>query len=512
MSRKPELLTLVILDDSSEDASRLVHRLRSSGFAAIAQQVQTEKEYRAALTARVNIVFAEASAARLSARRALDILREVNPDVPFIVLSRSSDEEIGLESLISDATDVVLKSRLDLAGSAVRRALRDARNKIEQKNLEDRLRLSEKMSTLGRLASGMAHDLNNILMVIMADASLALRTRDLPLDVSDNLQDIQHAAGSAAALTRQLLKFGRPQPVQVRCIDLNNVVSNLATMLCRLMGEAVLLQFDLTPHELHTHADANMIEQVVLNLVINARDSLSTHGQITVETFHCTLSAQQARKIIGGTEGDFVGLRVVDYGSGIAEKDLPRIFDPFFSTKDADRGTGLGLSTVLRIVQQHGGFIHVQSEIGVGTTFEIFLQAAPFSSHHEPSPAAEQPKGGTETILIVEDDPTLRRLAGLALVRHGYNVLQASDANGALRTWAEQARRIDLLITDVVLPGGISGVDLATQLHDCQRCLKIIFMSGFQPQGFTPTEHMFIQKPCDVPQLVRTVRECLDKK
>jgi two-component system cell cycle sensor histidine kinase/response regulator CckA len=512
MSSKPEPLTIIVVDDSSEDASRLVQRLKTAGFAPIGQQVETEREYRVALTAKVDAVFADATASRLSARRALDILRDMNPDVPFIVLSRSSEEEVGLESLINEATDVVLKNRLDLAGSAVRRALREARSKIEQKNLEDRLRLSEKMDTLGRLASGVAHDFNNILMVIMADANLALLTPDLPPDASENLKNIQHSAGSAAALTRQLLKFGRPQPLRARPIDLNDVVSNLATMLCRLIGEAVPIQFNLAPEKVLTQADENMIEQVILNLVINARDSLSSHGQIAVETFQCTLSAQEASKILGGVEGDFVGLRVIDNGSGIAEKDLPRIFDPFFTTKDADAGSGLGLSTVLRIVQEHQGFIHVHSGVAAGTTIEVFLPPAPASSNPGPLPAPTQTKGGTETILLVEDDPTLRRLASLALVRHGYNVVQASDANAALHAWAEQARRVDLLITDVVLPAGISGVDLAAQLRDCQHSLKVIFMSGFQPPAIAPTEHMFIQKPCDVPRLVRTVRECLDKR
>jgi signal transduction histidine kinase len=513
MSRKPEPLSIVVLDDSAEDVSRLIQRLKSAGFEPSGQQVETELELRAALTAKVNVVFADVCASRLSAQRTLDILGELKVDVPFILLSKSSGEEVGLATLAKEATDVLLKSRLDLAGPAVWRALREGKRKLECQNLEDRLRQSEKMETLGRLTSGVAHDFNNILMAILADANLALGTEDLPNEVAENLKDIQHSAGSAAALTRQLLKFGRPEPLQSRRVDLNDVVSNLATMLGRLIGEAVPLQFNLAPHELPTEADANMLEQVVLNLVINARDAVSSHGQITIETFQCTLSAQQVNKIHGGRKGDFVGLRVIDNGPGIAERDLPRIFEPFFTTKGSEQGTGLGLSTVLRIVQQHHGFIHVHSKVRVGTTFEVFLQSAPLRLTMETvTPPLAEPKGGTETVLIVEDDPTVRRLVGLALVRYGYNVLQAADAATALRAWSERPQRVDLLITDVVLPGGLSGVDLAAQLRDCQRCLKVIFMSGFQPQGFTLAEHTFIQKPSDVPQLIRTVRECLDKK
>jgi PAS domain S-box-containing protein len=386
----------------------------------------------------------------------------------------------------------------------------------EQRRLEEALRQSQKMEAIGQLAGGVAHDFNNILTVILAHAALIALQGGLPDAAREGLEGIRAAAERAANLTRQLLLFSRREVLQPRDLDLNEVVTNLANMLQRIIGEDVRLELHLHPTPLWTHADAGMLDQVLLNLAVNARDAMPDGGQLIIEATACELSAEAAAALPDATPGHYVGFRVSDTGCGIPPEILPRIFEPFFTTKEPGRGTGLGLATVFGIVHQHRGFLRVASEPGRGTTFEVFLPAltetpaAVASADSRPAP-----RGGSETILLVEDDSELRSLTRAMLEDHGYRVLEAPDGPAALALWRQHREAVALLLTDLVMPGGVNGRDLARRLRADRPQLKVVYTSGYSADLAGREWHpgpgeTFLQKPWSVARLLETVRQCLD--
>jgi CheY-like chemotaxis protein len=372
------------------------------------------------------------------------------------------------------------------------------------------------MEAIGQLAGGVAHDFNNILAAMMMQADLASQTDGIPEEASHYLDDLKGSAERAANLTRQLLAFSRRQVMQPRDVDLNVIVTGLARMLQRTVGEDVRLQLNLASRPLGTHADAGMLDQVVLNLVVNARDAMPDGGCLYLETLEKTLVSGEADTVTHLATGRYVCLRVTDTGTGIPPDVLAHIFEPFFTTKEPGKGTGLGLSTVFGIVKQHNGSIAVESEPGKGTSFQIYLPALTGAVRTAAElDAVAKPRGGTETILLVEDDSAVRLLSGVLLERHGYRVLMARDGHEAQRVWEEHRSSIKLLLTDIVMPGGISGRDLAARLrlHDPQ--LRIIYTSGYSAEIagrelILQEGQNFLQKPARPKQLLETVRRILD--
>ena len=388
----------------------------------------------------------------------------------------------------------------------------------ERLRMEEQLRQSQKMDAIGQLAGGVAHDFNNILAMILLQAELTGETPHLPPDAVEGLGQIRAAAERAANLTRQLLLFSRRQVMQARDLDLNESVTNLARMLQRIIGEDVRLQLHLHSGVLPTRADAGMLDQVLMNLAVNARDAMPAGGQLRIETQVQIVDEDLARLHADATPGNYVCVSVSDTGCGIQPDVLPRIFEPFFTTKEAGRGTGLGLAIVFGIVKQHRGWITVTTELGRGSTFQIFLPSSLRElSGASAAVARTAPRGGSETILLAEDEPTVRMLTRIILERRGYRVLEAANGPEAVVLWTRHRDEIALLLTDLVMPGGMTGLQLAQRLRHDQPRLKIIMTSGYSAEiAGTELEprhgDIFLQKPCAPELLLETVRQCLDRR
>jgi two-component system cell cycle sensor histidine kinase/response regulator CckA len=393
-------------------------------------------------------------------------------------------------------------------------SFRDVSARIE---LETQLRQSQKMEAFGQLAAGIAHDFNNILTVIQGNASLLGTEQLAKVDHGTARAEILKAAERAANLTRQLLTFSRLRRLQTKDLDLNEVVLNIAKMLQRLIGEDVAQETQCAPGGAFVHADAGMLEQVLMNLAVNARDAMPKGGRLVIRTSHVTLDSGQARRNPNGRPGEFVCLSVSDNGTGISAEDLPHIFEPFFTTKDVGKGTGLGLATVYGIIDQHRGWIEVESRENAGTTFNIFLgrissPAAPAARAAVPSKALR----GSETILLVEDEDSVRRLLKSLLERYGYVVHTAASGLRALDVWRDHGAAIDVLVTDMVMPEGIGGGELARELLAKKPGLTVIYCSGYTSnvsgEGFSlRKDDNFLEKPFHLNALLQMIRESRDK-
>lgn len=391
------------------------------------------------------------------------------------------------------------------------------RDITERRKLETRLRQAQKMEAIGQLASGVAHDFNNILAVILIQAGLIKVEEELSEKLQEFAVEIEKAAQRAGNLTRQLLLFSRQQPMRMHDLDLNETVTHMTKMLHRILGENIQMQFKLSPVPLVVQADAGMIDQILLNLTVNARDAMPAGGKLLIETSIVEFDETTAAQAAQARPGTFACLSVSDTGCGIAPENLPRIFEPFFTTKDVGKGTGLGLATVFGIAQQHQGWINAYSEVDQGTAFRVYLPlvarpADPRISQPSLTPA----HGGHETILLVEDDLFLRSSVKHALSSLGYSVLEAATGSDALYLWQQHRRDIRLLLTDLMLPGGMTGREIAEQLTQADSNLRVIYSSGYSSE--IATKHLvleegvdFLPKPFEASKLAQIVRNCLDK-
>lgn len=402
------------------------------------------------------------------------------------------------------------------ASGKIYRVVGIAEDITQQRELEEKFRQVQKMEAVGQLAGGVAHDFNNLLTVIRGGSELLLINETLGAESKELLQQIIATSDRAANLTRQLLVFSRKEVMQPQTLNLNELLENLAKMLRRMIGENIRLQCQLTPDLPPVLADAGMMEQAVMNLVVNARDAMSVGGELIIRTTQDTKHGI-LRESAGLMDFDaYVCLSVTDNGTGIPGDVLPHIFEPFFTTKEAGKGTGLGLATVYGIVQQHRGWVNVESTVGKGTTFHIGLPVSKTRPASKPEAIPKlRPRRGTETILIVEDEPAVRALVRNIFERHGYRVLEAASGKTALAVWRAHGSRIDLLLTDLVMPDGLTGIMLAEQLWLERPSLKVIFSSGYSPETVTKGFPLspgsnFLQKPFNPHDLLQAVRDCLD--
>jgi PAS domain S-box-containing protein len=406
--------------------------------------------------------------------------------------------------------------------------LRDAAGKIisyvavkrdvtREVQLEAKFREAQKMEAFGQLAGGVAHDFNNLLAVIQLQAGLLRSEQNLSMNQLAIVGDLEKAAERGANLTRQLLLFSRKQTMQPCDLNLRDAVANISKMLQRTLGEQVQLQFKFSPESLFLHADPGMIDQILLNLAVNARDAMSKGGQIFMETAAVEFDEATAMQHPQARPGSFVCLSVSDTGCGIPPEILPRIFEPFFTTKDVGKGTGLGLATVFGIVQQHKGWIHVYSEVNQGTTFRVYLPRLTQAPANKPSSSSLASLcGGSETILLVEDEFAVRGTVRTILSRIGYRVLEASTGHEAMAVWKQHREEIRLLLTDLVMPGGINGREMAEQLLQQNPQLKVIYTSGYSAdiagKDFLLEEGVnFLAKPFQAHKLAQTIRQKLDQ-
>jgi two-component system cell cycle sensor histidine kinase/response regulator CckA len=385
-------------------------------------------------------------------------------------------------------------------------------------NLEAQFRHAQKLESIGQLAAGVAHDFNNILTVIQGYSDLLLAQHASDASTAGPLKQIADASRRASGLTRQLLTFSRKQIIQPSMLDLNAVLRNLSNMLTRLLGEDIAVVANYADALPPIEADAGMIEQIIMNLAVNARDAMPKGGTLRVDTGSVETGDEYVREHPKARVGTAVRLTVTDTGCGMSPETLGRIFEPFFSTKEVGKGTGLGLATVYGIVTQHQGWIEVTSKVGTGTTFDVFLPAASSPAAvtntmlDAPRPPASQ--GRNETILLVEDEPILREWVKQVLVDYTYRVIEAGTGPEALKVWDDHTGKIDLLLTDMVMPEGMTGRDLARQLRSRAPALKVIFTSGYSPEMLSNDGEFpgipFLPKPYQAPRLVQLVRDCLD--
>jgi len=387
----------------------------------------------------------------------------------------------------------------------------------ERKRLEEQLLQSQKMEAVGQLAGGVAHDFNNILTAIVGYTDLLAAELGSNVRQLEDLDEIRKAARRAAALTRQLLAFSRKQVLEPRIIDVNSVVLNLDKMLRSLISENIELKTDLAVNLGAARADPNQIEQVIMNLAINARDAMPDGGTVTIETGNVTLDDAYAGQHVSVIPGEYVMLAVSDTGCGMDVKTQSRIFEPFFTTKPAGRGTGLGLSTVYGIVKQTGGNIWLYSEPGKGTTFKVYLPAiAALPEDIGKVAPAEAPRRGAGTVLVVEDDEQLRRLTHRALDAQGYTVLVADRGGTALDIARRHKGEIDLLLTDVIMPD-TNGRKLAETIRAARPGMRVLYMSGY-PDGAIASHGMlepgvaYLAKPFTTEAITRRVREVLEAR
>ena len=389
----------------------------------------------------------------------------------------------------------------------------------ERLSLEAQLRQSQKMESIGMLAGGVAHDFNNLLTVIQGHAGLAAAVGGIPPRVTDSLREITQAAKRAADLTRQLLTFSRKQTMQPQSVDLNEVITNVTKMLRRVLGEDITLESAFSEGLTPVKADIGMLEQVMLNMAVNSRDAMPKGGKLRISTFPMVVTEDEVARNSEARPGNYVVLGFEDTGCGISPENLPRIFEPFFTTKELDRGTGLGLATVYGIIKQHQGWIEVSSQVDNGTNFCIFLPASSHAEHVSPNAAGVSlPEiGGTETILVVEDEEPLLKLMKHILESYGYKVHGCMTGKEALNLWENHRQKIELLLTDMVLPDGMAGPDLAELLKLSKPSLKVIFTSGYDSGKFPVYSPAlqganFLQKPFHARKLAEKVHDCLAAK
>ncbi|HYM79186.1 MAG TPA: PAS domain S-box protein [Candidatus Dormibacteraeota bacterium] len=388
------------------------------------------------------------------------------------------------------------------------------RDVTERMHLEEQLRNAQQLEAIGRLAGGVAHDFNNILSIIMGHGELLLMTAGADERTRNGVEQIRRAADRAASLTQQLLAFSRKQVLQPKLLDLNETVADVQKMLSRVIGEDIELIAKLHPSLMTVKADPGQVEQVLMNLAVNARDAMPQGGKLAMETSNIEISAEGGRDL-DLAPGRYAMLKVTDTGHGMDATTLSHVFEPFFTTKTVGKGTGLGLATVYGIVKQSGGSIQVESEAGRGTSFRIYLPATEGSGRTQTEQAAVQKvAGGSETILIAEDEPDLRELTRIFLEGYGYKVLEAASADQAIQTAEKSADPIHLLLTDVIMPG-MSGRQLAERILSKRPQTKIVYMTGYtddmvvQHKVLEPGVQL-LQKPFSKAELALKVRSTLD--
>ena len=517
-------LRALIADDSENDVLLLLRVLRKAGYEPVYERVWTAPAMKAALQRQAwDIVISDYEMPNFGGFEALQLLKESGHDLPFILVSAVISEETAVAAMKAGAHDYIMKRNLARLAPAIERELREAQTRVARKAAETALRQSEeqlrqvqKIEAVGRLAAGVAHDFNNILTAIMGHSELLLRQLDAGDPRRKNAEQIEKVAHLAAGLTRQLLIFSRKQVIEPRVLDLNAVILDIKKMLRRLIGENIEFCTLLDPAAGHIKADPGQIEQVIMNLAVNARDAMPTGGKLTVTTANTTLDKNRLKNFPDMGAGDYVMLAIADTGTGMSEEVKAHLFEPFFTTKPPGTGTGLGLATCFGIVKQNTGHINVHSELGSGTTFKIYFPQV--QSAIEPLRVRNQPTGvagGNETVLLVEDEPVVRELAVATLREKGYTVVEAGNGEEGLRLAQQHDGKIDLVLTDVVMPV-MGGKEMADALRTSHPDTKVLFTSGYTEDalghhGVLRPGILFLPKPYLTATLARKVREVLDE-
>ena len=510
-------LHVLLLENSQENADITRATLEKDGIACQVEHVKTKTGFVAALErGGVDLVISDLTVPELNGLSAIRTVRARWPAMPFIVVSGSADGEFAVETIRQGATDYLFKQDMHRLGPAVFRALRESKARMEHQRLEEQFLEAQKMEVIGLLASGVAHDFNNILAVIIGYSDLVKEVLKTDHAICKYIQEIRDAAEHASGLTRQLLVFSRKQEIRSMVLDLNDVLKDLEKMLHRLIDEHVELTVELGKEIGRIQADPGQIGQVLMNLVVNARDAMPTGGRLTIMTRSVAVDENYSRNGSELPNGNYVMLSVSDTGCGMTDSVKAHLFEAFFTTKSKGKGTGLGLVTCQTIVKRSGGFISVHSEPNKGATFEIYFPQVdqPVEKTTQMPEAGPLPRG-TETLLVVEDEPVVRNLARNVLRMQGYDVLDAADGREGLQVAREhKGPPIRLVIADVVMPH-MGGKMMAEWLKSCYPDLKVLFTSGYTDEaivhhGVLQPGVAFLAKPYNPAILARKVREILD--
>jgi two-component system, cell cycle sensor histidine kinase and response regulator CckA len=517
------MIRILHLEDNRKDAELLRALLAEDGLTCEIVRVESRGEFESSLNQDgFDLIISDFTLPSYDGLSALALARARCPDVPFIFFSGTIGEETAIDAVTSGATDYVLKHRPARLVSAVKRALRELQERVERKRTEEALRQTEgqlrqslKMEAMGRLAGGVAHDFNNMLTLILGYSQIVLNALGKDNPLSQDVLEIKKAGERSAGLTRQLLAFSRRQVLQPKVLDLNGVVTNFESMLRRVIGEDVTLRTVLSPGLGCVKVDAGQMEQVIMNLVVNARDAMPNGGTLTIETANVELDEAFVLKHKPMAPGRYVMLAVSDTGCGMDYETQAHIFDPFFTTKELGKGTGLGLSTVYGIIKQSDGYIWVDSEPGQGATFKIYLpHAKEVAETVEPDAISVPRPRGVETILLVEDEKGVRAMIRHILKQEGYTVLEAGNSQEAFQHADQHKDAIHLMVTDVVMPG-MGGREVAERIKSSRPDMKVLFVSGYTGDaiahhGVLDKGVNFLEKPFTAEGLTSKVRGVLD--
>ena len=511
------------LDTDSQDTDHIEVLLTDGGLSCTVRRVETRRAFSAALNdGQVDLILAEFSMPEFDEGAALEMAQQSAPDVPFIFVSAALTEARCIEQMRRGATDCIPKEGLGRLVPSVRRVLHEQQARMARRQAEEalfqsdmQLRQLQKLEAVGRLAGGLAHDFNNLLTVIMGHSQVLLSEMGPDHPLRGRVEEMQKAGDRARILIRQLLAFSRKQPSGARVQSLNATLSNVETMLRRLIGADIELTLRLSVDDLRIKADPALVEQIVMNLVVNARDAMPTGGRLTIETASAELDHQPRYHVNPLPPGEYVKLSVSDTGYGMSSEVQEHMFKPFFTTKEEGKGTGLGLSTVFGIVTESDGGLDVISESGVGTRFDVYL---PRVASEIEAPTDEnvplQSVEGHETILLVEDEEDVRILIRDELRKLGYRIVEARNGVEACLVATPHIGKLKLLLTDIVMPG-MSGTELARHLRVIKPELKLLFISGYTDDvgiGAGDPASAYLQKPFTPEALASSVRELLDAK
>jgi len=512
---KPPLKVLIV-EDLPDDALLLVRALKKLGYEVEWKQVETAPELRAALGHKTwDIVFVDYKLPRFSGPAALQIIERMNLDLPTIVVSGTVGEDVAVETMKIGAHDYLMKDNLKRLGPVVMRELREANIRKERKKIENQLLQAQKMEAIGRLAGGIAHDFNNVLTIVSTYNGFVIEELDQGHAALADALVIHDAVRRAALVVKKLMTFSKGQTQQLETLDLNALLRDLIEIIKPAVREDIAINLIADETLGPVKADKSQMEQVIMNLALNARDAMPLGGSFTIETRNTTLDDRAARRI-DLLAGAYIELRVMDTGVGMDSKTCSQVFEPFFTTKDPDKGTGLGLSSTYGIIQQSRGHISVASQPGKGTVFTILLPrfSNRLASEIPPRPPAYQLQG-SETILLVEDDRHVRQGVHRVLNENGYRVLDANSGLQALQICDQHEGTIHMLLTDVVMPE-IDGADLAVKVQAARPRISVLWMTGyaegkvFEKEIFKQMSGRILQKPFSPDVLLSRIRELLD--
>lgn len=523
----PSTLKLLLVEDSPDDFALLLQHFKRAHIELDSKRVDTEPGLRSALSeSDWDTVICDYNLPRLNAVEAITMVREMRPDMPCIVVSGSVGEDLAVETMRAGASDFITKDNLSRLIPAIQRELREREIRRERKQIEEALRKTEenlrqaqRLESIGQLAGGIAHDFNNILATVLLQAEMlseALKKSPPPENLAPSmaggLEQIRKAGERATNLTKQLLAFGRKQVLQLRVLNVNGPIAEMEAMMRRLIESNIEIQLDFGSELRNVRIDTGQLEQIILNLVVNARDAMPEGGKLTITTRNSRVDETAAR-MLDGIPGDYVELIVEDTGMGMPDQIKNHIFEPFFTTKPIGKGTGLGLATVYGIVKQTKGMISVESEPGKGTKFKIFLPVTGEAASAAPAPKEISNLSGSETILVVEDEDNFRDLICEALIDNGYTVIGAANGAEAFEILKSNPTKVDLVLSDVVMPV-MGGVELAKRVHEYGLKIPFIFQSGYTEEslvagGENPARLNFIAKPYSLKLLLAEIRKTL---